>query len=306
MEQTTDRLVVVVAVASVVAAATGPIVAARAQENLSEPPGVTDGNLTSPSTLLAAHTSALTAVGFTTDGGANVTIVRRGVLVDVQRSANRTVVADATEYRQTQWTVADAAVASIVRNRTLWGNESVEAFRTDPDGRTTYAVRRPKSPDELTSAARLRPYLLAANYTVTDVGDVGGASAPAGVVGGDVRYTLSATSLANATRMNDQLPDGSSDPRNFSAELVVDEDGRVHGFDASVTYTILGSDRTHTISFALRGLAVSAVARPPWVADALATADAVPGNATATDATTESSGTIGSDATTGSDDAAVP
>ncbi len=293
MGRTSVGFAVLVTVVAVLAPATGALApatealaAAQQHGNATEPPGVSGGELDSPPSLLAAHTSALAAEGFTTRGGANVTVVRRGILLDVERSANRTVAADAAAFRQRQRTRADATVATISRNRSYWGNGSVELRRTSTNGEPSYDAVPPRPRNNLSSAVRLRPYLRAANYTVTDVEDLGDAAGATGVIGGDVRYTLTAASLANATLMNRQLPDGSADPRNYSATLVVDGEGRIHAFDASVDYTILGSERTHTISFTLQGLEVPTVSRPPWVADALAATTPVPGNATATDGAT--------------------
>lgn len=265
------RWVLALTLAMAIAPATGPPIAAQQQDGTG-PPGVTDGELDSPTSLLRAHTSALLEDGFSANGSANVTIYRRGVLVDVERTANRTVMVGGTEYRQSQQTVAQAAVGSMTRQTEFWGNDSVETRRTVENGRTSYDVQDEKSNGSLSAALLMRPYLRSANYTVTGTENVSDNPSSGDSVGGGMRYTLTATELENATRIENRLPDGASDPRNFSATVVVDEDGRIHEFDASLDYTIRNSDRTHTISFDLQELGVSSVSRPPWVDEALSEA----------------------------------
>ncbi|QLG26778.1 hypothetical protein HUG10_04120 [Halorarum halophilum] len=269
MANTPRRWVLALALVMVTAPAAGPLVAAQEGEDRSEPPGVTDGELDSSTSLLRAHTSALLADGFSANGSANVTVYRRGVLVDVHRTANRSVVVDGAEYRQSQQTDAKATVGSATRGTEFWGNDSVEARQRVENGRTSYETGEGKSNGSLSAAFLMRPYLRSATYTVTDTGTANGSSSSGEPIGGEMRYTLTATELENATHIETQLPNGASDPRNFSATVVVDEDGRIHEFDATLDYTIKGSDRTHTISFDLQELGVSSVSRPSWVGEAL-------------------------------------
>lgn len=284
MANTSRRWVLALTLVMVIAPATGPLVAAQERQDGTEPPerqdgteppGVSDGELDSTSSLLRAHTSALLADGFSANGSANVTVYRRGVLVDVERTADRSVVVDGTEYRQSQQTVAEATVGSANRRTQIWGNDSVEARRTVENGQTSYETREGKPDASLSAAFLMRPYLRSANYAVTDSGNASGSSSSDDAIGGGMRYTLTATELENATRIENSLPDGASDPRDFSATVVVDEDGRIHEFDASLDYTIRGSDRTHTISFALQKLGVSSVSSPSWVDEALSEAGTV-------------------------------
>ena len=277
MANTTRHWVLALTLAMVVAPATGPLVAAQDGGEGTEPPGVSDGELDSTSTLLRAHTSALLADGFSANGSADVTVYRRGVLVDVQRTANRSVAVDGTEYRQSQRTDARAAVGSMTRRTEFWGNDSLEVRQRVENGETSYEVGEGKSNGSLSAAFLLRPYLRSADYAVTDSENVGESSSSGGPGGGEMRYTLEASELANATHIENELPDGASDPRNFSATVVVDEDGRIHEFDASLDYTIQGSDRTHTISFDLQELGVSSVTRPTWIDEALSEAGTATG-----------------------------
>ncbi|WP_449405249.1 DUF7537 family lipoprotein [Halorarum salinum] len=273
MARASRRWVLALAIAMAVAPATGSLTAAQGQGDGTEPPGVVDGELDSPSSLLRAHTSALLADGFSANGAVDVTIRRQGVPVDVERTADRTVSVDAASYRQSQRTVAQAPVGSTTREEEFWGNDSVEGRRTVENDRTSYDVRKGKTDGRLSAAALMRPYLRSATYVVSDAGYAGVGRYSGGPVGGERRYTLTATGPGDTTRLVNALPDGASDPRNFEATVVVDEDGRVHEFDASVDYTISGVDRTHTLSFDLRELDVSSVGRPSWVDEALSGAE---------------------------------
>lgn len=275
MQNGTVRWTAALTVALVLAPVTGSLVAGQERAG-SGPPGVVDGTLASPSALLEAHTASLLAAGFSASGTANVTVVRRGVLVDVKRSVDRTVATDAAEYRQFRRSVARAAVASVTRNETFWGNDSVEVRRRVENGETTYSARRDRSNASLAATTVLAPFLRSADYAVTDAAAVGSdlttAETVTEVTASERRYVLTANELANATRMRDGLPAGATDPRNLDATVVVDGEGRVREFDASVDYAIRGTNRTQTVSFDLRRLGVGDVSRPAWVDDALANA----------------------------------
>ena len=265
----------------VVASVSGSLAAGQEQTNVTEPPGVADGELESPSSLLQAHTALLVEDGFSANGTANVTIVRQSVLLDVERTANRTVQANATEYRQSQRSVARAAVASATRVEKFWGNESVEIERQVENGETTYNVAEPKSDNRLSGTTLLRPYLRSANYSVTSTSSTSDERTVTGTsvksIGGERRYTLTATEVHNQTRIENRLPGGATNASNFSATAIVDEDGRIHEFDATVDYTIQGTERTHTITFDLQELGVFNVSRPTWVDEIPSETDIVTG-----------------------------
>lgn len=271
MANTALAWVLALTVALVATPATGSLIGGGPDGT--SPPGVTDGELASASSLLDAHTSLLVAEGFAANGSGDGTVVRRGVLVDVERTANRTVAADATAYRQSWTTEASAAVGSVTRQSEFWGNETVETRRTVENGRTSYRTGDAKSDASLSGARIIRPYLRAGNFTVTSIGaetvENSFAVTPTETPVGGTHYALAATSLANETRLLRTLPDEASDPRNFSADAEVDEEGRIHAFEASVEYTIRGQDRTHTFTYTLRALGDITVSRPPWVAEAL-------------------------------------
>lgn len=244
-------------------------VAGEGQANQPAPPGVTDGTLESPPELLDAHTSLLVEAGFAANGTTNVTVIRQSVLVDVQRTANRTVSANATTYRQTQRSVARAPIGTVVREEDFWGNESAEIQRRVEGQETSYNVTEPKPRPRLAARTVLGPYLRSANFTVTDTANaserLATVRADGEPIGGERRYRLRATNLTNTTRIENRLPNGATNARNFSATAVLDEDGRVHEFEARLEYTIMEDDRTHTVTFALQELGVETVARPTWV-----------------------------------------
>lgn len=224
------------------------------------PPGVEDGRLVGEQRLLDAHNRLLLDAGFEANGSGEGAVIRRGQLVDATRTQDRTVESGGTEYRKSSRDVGQTFFGPVTRNRATWGNESIEVRRTVERGDTTYERGRPTGERWLTGARMMGPYLRAGNFTVVARTSVDGQR----------RYVLRSTSVENRTELARVLPQGGSNPRNYTATAVVDEAGRVHSFEATVDYTIRGERRTQHVTFELQSLGVDDVRRPPWVEDGIA------------------------------------
>lgn len=241
-------------------------------QNATAPPGVDGGRLVNETALLDAHADRLTGAGFAANGSAALAVVRRGVLVDVTRTENRTVAANASEYRRSSTDVARTGFVRITRERDTWGNRTVEVTRTVRSGDTAFSTEKPDGDRRLSGARRLGDYLRAGEFTVTDTRTANGSLVPneTGPRADQRLFVLQSTGRANATLLQRVLPRGASNPGNFTATAVVDEAGRVRSFRARVDYTLQGERRTKRVSFTLQSLGVRDVRRPPWVDEALA------------------------------------
>lgn len=268
------------------------------------PPGVADGRLVDEKRLLDAHTSHLIGAGFAANGSASLAVLKRGVLVDVTRTQNRTVTANASDYRQSATDVGRTGFGRVTRVQDTWGNRTVEVTRTVTRGETSYSTGQPRGEQRLAGARLMGHYLQASNFSVTDTRTASDSmTATDGRSGNDTRtanecrtptgtpatndtargerqqlYVLRSTGRANRTQLRSVLPPKASNPRNLTATVVVDEAGRIRSFRARVDYTIHGEQRTQRVAFTLQSLGVTGVQQPPWVDEALSPR----GNATRT------------------------
>jgi hypothetical protein len=218
-------------------------------------PGVADGRLADPETLLAAHDGAMLSAGFENDFRANRTVVRNGQVVTIVGRQRTLVAANRTEYR---YRVTSGAGAPSSRFDT-WGNQSVRVVRGQVGDTVRYSTGPPADANDLTGSGTLGPYLTGSTFEVADSRT------------SDGRYLV--TLVATATNESAVLPANGTDLRNYQARVVVDASGRVLEFEASGNYTVTTGSTTGSgvvdISYRVISLGDREIDRPEWVPTAL-------------------------------------
>lgn len=215
------------------------------------PPGVSaEGEtLENASALLEAHTAALVETGFRYELRTNATVVQRGEMRQVRRQQVARVAPGVSQYNYT--TVNPASRFDV------WGNQSVQAAKVQFGDRVQYRRGEPASGTALTGQNVFDRYLSSGEWTVTNVTEREGST------------TLVALTSNTAPTEAGAVPQNATDVRDYEAQIVVDEDGRIYQFEASGTYTIDGEAGSFHIRYVLRSLEDPGVTRPEWVPEAL-------------------------------------
>ncbi|MFC6976772.1 hypothetical protein ACFQL1_22055 [Halomicroarcula sp. GCM10025709] len=221
-------------------------------------PGISDGRLTDPAALLAAHSDAMLAAGFENDYRANRSLVRDGQVVTIVGRQRTLVESNKTEYR---YRVTSGAGAPSSRFDT-WGNRSRQVVRGQVGDTVRYSTGPPASAADLTGTGALRSHLTASTFEVVDSQT------------SDGRYLV--TLAATSTNASAVLPENGTDLRNYEARLVVDASGRVLQFEASGTYTVSSGATSEPgvvdVSYEVLSLGGRDIERPAWADTALANA----------------------------------
>ncbi|WP_276258603.1 DUF7537 family lipoprotein [Haloglomus litoreum] len=216
-------------------------------------PGVSDGQVTNATALLAAHEQGLVDAGFENRLQLNATISYRGEAVDSAREKQVIAEPGASEYR---FRVVNQQGGGGVRFD-HWGNESVWVSRGTLGDRTTYQVR-----DRRAGASGLAVRGIMANYingseaTVTNVSERDGLTL----------YTFETTTPPTDP---DALPENATNVRDYRLRFVADSQGRIHALVAQGTYDIQGEASTFYVGYRTVGLGDRAVTQPDWASEAL-------------------------------------
>jgi hypothetical protein len=222
-------------------------------------PGVSDGRLTDPGRLLAAHESGLVGTGFETDFRVNVTDRFQGEVYDARRRQQTVVEPGAGEY-------VFRTLSDGVRFDT-WGNRSVSVTRGQAGETTRYQVGGPTSTEVLTNRAGLRPFLTATGFEATGVERRGNLTL----------VTLVSTGSPDGAETVGVLPANATDLRNYEARAVVDTSGRVLTVEVAADYTLDGEPGSIQLTYEVVRLDRPAVDSPTWATEALREADGTPG-----------------------------
>lgn len=229
--------------------ATSPTNHGTPDETETLPPGVTSDGIQNASRLLAAHVAVLNETGFVGVGNGNGTIVRNGILVDVESHQRNVVATNASPYLRNRTVVA----GPVRMEWEAWGNESVELRRTKEGDGWSYNRREPAAPFTLAGKALLGPYLEGGVYALNG----------SETVDGETRYRLETTEVGDAEALGEALPDATERITAFEATVVVDARGRIHSVRATAEYVIRGQDATHQLEYRLEALGAT-VTRPDW------------------------------------------
>lgn len=213
------------------------------------PPGVTEDGIQNASRLLEAHVEALNRTGFIGVGSGNGTVVRNGILVDVESDQRNVVGVNASQYLRNRTVVA----GPIRMEWEAWGNETVELRRTKEGDGWKYSREEPASAFTLAGQALLAPYLEGGAYTLNG----------SETVDNETRYRLETTEVADAKALREALPDATERITAFEATVVVDSAGRIHSVRATAEYVIRGQDATHELDYTLEQVGAT-VSRPDW------------------------------------------
>lgn len=220
------------------------------------PPGVSEEGVQNASVLTTAHTQTLAQTGFVAASQGKATVVRRGTLVEARTGMKATVEANRTAYRATRSTEA----SYFSRQRDAWFNveeSRSQAFfrRIESPGETTHGKRDPHSIETLAGKGVLRSHFQGGNFTVANVESANETT----------RVTLTANSVENETALLKTLPDGAERVTSYEGEAVVDGQGRIHSFTATVEYVIQGQKETYEVTYEIRQIGDVSVQRPDWV-----------------------------------------
>lgn len=231
-----------------------PTPTAEPQDKL--PPGVSEEGVENASVLTTAHTQTLAQTGFVVASQGKATVVRRGTLVEAETGMKATVEANRTAYRATRSTEA----SYFSRQRDAWFNveeSRSQAFfrRIENPGETAHGKRDPHPIGTLAGKGVLRSHFQGGNFTVANVESANETT----------RVTLTANSVENETALLKTLPDGAERVTSYEGEAVVDEQGRIHSFTATVEYVIQGERKTYEIAYEIRQIGDVSVQRPDWV-----------------------------------------
>lgn len=221
------------------------------------PPGVTQSGVADASALVEAHTAALERTGFIVTSRGQATIVRQGTLVEAKTQERAAVEANRTAYRATR---RDEA-SFYSREEEAWydadAGSQAQSRHVKTPGETERRTRDPHPIGALTGKAVLENHLRGGDFTVSNTETVNGGT----------RVTLVANSVENETAVLTALPDAAQEVTAYEGRAVVDEQGRVHSFTATVEYVIRGERRTYEVDYQIQQIGDVTVQRPPWVND---------------------------------------
>lgn len=219
--------------------------------NDAAPPGVSDGELSNRTALLAAHEEALVSAGFEHSARVNATAIRRTQngqrTVPVARQQSTTVAEDGS-YR---YRLVNGGTGAQID---AWANQSTEVGRIQVGGQTRYQTGDPQPPGRLSGRAFLRPYL-GGELEVESTNESDGRT----------YYTLVSTT---SDPPEGTLPANATDVENYQSRVVVDGEGRIHALTATADYTIQGEQATLDVRYRLERMGVDSVERPGWVDEA--------------------------------------
>ncbi|MFC5970679.1 hypothetical protein ACFPYI_04970 [Halomarina salina] len=224
--------------------------------------GVEDGRVVDAAALADAHRQALAASSFETRRVQNASVVvsTGPNTSQVTRTTNLVQVVAEEGARPYRFRQSDSAVGFELQ---AWGNDSTRVFRA-LQGQEVVRAPSVGEPDPVTgvvSRNTVAGYLRAGNFTV----------AGSETVNGTTFVTLEADELA-VENDSDLFVAGSSNYRNYSSTVVVDEDGVVRALDVSATYELRGERHDLSVSFEVLRLGTVTVEQPEWARRALAAA----------------------------------
>ncbi|PSP82493.1 hypothetical protein BRC83_09345 [Halobacteriales archaeon QS_1_68_17] len=230
-----------------------------------EPPGVSGGQLTNATALVAAHTDAVVAAGFVSTTNASGTVLRNGIRLDVESEQETTVAPDRSTYRRTRTTVAGPGRRVV----DAWADERVEyQRRTLESGTVRFDSREPRPSRELAGGLVLEPLLRGAEFTVETVTET-----PNGT-----RIVLVADEVADEAAIRESLPAEVGNVSGFEARAVVDPDGRIHSLNATTDYELRGRTESSSLTYRLRETGTTTVPEPTWLDSAREAANAAGGS----------------------------
>ncbi len=217
-------------------------------------PGVTDGELTNASALVDAHVAALPETGFETNQDVNGTQVVRGEVRPSARRVRTLVESGAAEYR---YRVLNREAGSRFD---FWGNRTMQVVRSQYGGETraVQVTNRTATVSALARATLLETYLGASAFSV----------AGQSTENGTTYVTLTADATTDPEAVS---PTNATDVRNYDAEAVVDERGRVHSLTVTADYTHRGEAHSLSVVYQLTRLEVGDgdVTKPSWARERL-------------------------------------
>lgn len=214
------------------------------------PPGVSPRGIRDVDALLSAHTAALRETGFASDSAGEATVVRNGVLLNVDGVGATRVTAGMAQYRYRNATT----VGPFRRETRAWGNETLELRRTNDLGKVGYSRHEPRPAETLTGRWLLASHLRAGNYTVAGV-----EQGPDGPV-----VVLRATAVDDVESARRALPPEATNVTGFDATARVDLRGRVRALEVAMGYVIRGRNATLSLSYELARVGNVTVVRPDW------------------------------------------
>lgn len=219
------------------------------------PPGVTQSGVANATALVEAHTAALERTGFIVTSRGKASVVRQGALVEAKTRERAVVEANRTAYRAFR---RDEA-SFYSREESVWydadAGSQAQFRKVKNPGGTERGTRDPHPIGALTGKAVLKNHFLGGNFTLSGTETVNGTT----------RVTLTADSVENETALLTALPDKAEKVTSYKGRAVVDEQGRVHSFSATVEYVIRGKQRTYEVEYRIQQLGNVTVQRPPWV-----------------------------------------
>jgi len=222
-------------------------------------PGVSDGRLTDPGALLAAHEAALVETGFETDFRVNATERFEEEVYEAGRRQRTVAEPGADEYLY-------RTIQSTGPRFDAWGNRSVSVVRGQAGETTRYQLGGSTGTEVLTNRAGLRSYLTATGFEVEGVE----------ARSNRTLVTLVSTGTPDPAASLGVVPDDATDLRDYEARLAVDASGRVLEFEATAGYTLDGEAGSMSVAYTVVRLDRPAVERPSWAAETLREADWTP------------------------------
>lgn len=220
--------------------------------DVERPPGIKNDRLADGSKLLEAHNRTVIDTGFKSDFRVNGTTTFNGSVVELHRHQRTRVEPGAVEYR---YHVSNTGGSPEARFD-YWGNRTTLAIRAQSSSGVQYNTGTPATPRTLANVVTLGTYVLASDFTVTSVNRTNKT----------VLFTLTADSASGLGML---LPENATNITNYHATLVVDREGRIHEFVATVDYTIDGQPGRMDIRYQLVRVGGIEVSRPNWVSKAL-------------------------------------
>lgn len=216
------------------------------------PPGTSEEGIENATVLLNAHTNTLVRTGFVVSSSANATVRETGMLIDGTTRGGARVAANGTAYRAYR---VDAAGPFQRRSEGWYGGTIERHRRVTEVGRVHESDRERRSAGELAGRPLLAPHLEAGEFEVTAVerSDTG------------TLLTFAANGFDDESTLSKGLPEGTAAVRSYDATAVVDSEGRIRSFTATVEYTIGDRNATHHLEYRIERIDDVDVDRPEWV-----------------------------------------
>jgi hypothetical protein len=211
-------------------------------------PGVENGSLVNGTALLDTHVRTITETGYAHYIAINGTTVRNGNITDVTQQKRTEVSAGAEEYLTQLIRSGESSERYIV-----WGNRSVAVRSAEVGGSVPqYQSIPPRSPENLAGRALLDGRL-SSEFEVVDVDER--ADAPNLV-------TMEVDALPED---NDAFSEQEvSNIREYEARLVVDTEGRIHGYTETAALETEGERTDYEFRLEMNSFEDPGVERPSW------------------------------------------